>query len=314
MMKMDLNNTISFLREHDGYLLVTHIRPDGDTLGSAAALCHILRAMGKTAYVYDNPETTATYAVFTAPYLAPAGFAPDCVVGIDLASERLFPKGFDEKTAFDLCIDHHPTNTGYASALFCQPDKASCGELILQLAEALDLLDGETASLLYIAVSTDCGCFVYANTTADTHRAAARLIEAGADHKHLNVLLFRQFSFSRLMLEGLIYSGMRQYADGLVNVATVTLDMMERSGATEDDCDDLASLAGRVKGSRISVTIRQLAERECKVSLRSSEAFDSSAVCARHGGGGHKMASGCSIYEDPDTTREIIVRDILEAL
>lgn len=314
MTKMNLNETRNFLKEHDGYLLVTHIRPDGDTLGSAAALCHILRGMGKTAFVYDNPETTQTYAPFTAPYLAPADFCPDCVIGIDLASERLFPKGFDEKTPFDLCIDHHPTNTGYADALFCQADKASCGELILQLAQALDMLDSTVASLLYIAVSTDCGCFVYANTTAETHLAAAQLIEAGADYRALNVLLFRQFSFERLMLEGLIYSNMRQYADGLVNVATVTLDMMARSGATEDDCDDLASLAGRVKGSRISVTIRQLGEKECKVSLRSSEAFDSSAVCAKHGGGGHKMASGCTLYEDPDTTRDIIVRDILEAL
>jgi len=314
MTKMNLTETIQFLKEHDGYLLVTHIRPDGDTLGSAAALCAVLRKLGKTAYVYDNPETTPTYKEFTAPYIAPEGFCPTCIVGIDLASDRLFPKGLAEDTAFDLCIYHHPTNTGYAKALFCQADKASCGELILQITDGLGLLDSDIASLLYIAVSTDCGCFVYANTSAETHRAAARLIDAGADHKHLNILLFRQFSFSRLMLEGLIYSGMKQYADGYVNVATVTLDMMKASGATEDDCEDLASLAGRVKGSFISVTIRQLAEKECKISLRSGETFDSSAICARHGGGGHKMASGCTIYEDPETTRDIIVRDILEAL
>ena len=311
---MTLNETISYLKEHDGYLLVTHIRPDGDTLGSAAALCHILRGIGKTACVYDNPETTPTYSDLTAPYLADSTFIPSCVVGIDLASERLFPKGFDSHTAFDLCIDHHPTNTGYAERVFCDPSKASCGELILQIADSLGMLDKTAASLLYAAVSTDCGCFVYGNTTAETHIAAARLIEAGADYKELNVRLFRQFSFSRLMLEGLIYSGMRQYAGGLVNVAMVTLDMMKTSGAVEDDCDDLASLAGRVKGSRISVTIRQLAEKECKVSLRSNEMFDSSAVCALHGGGGHRMASGCTIYEDTETTREIIVRDILEAL
>ena len=314
MMTMNLNDTVTFLKEHDGYLLVTHIRPDGDTLGSAAALCHILRGLGKTAYVYDNPETTATYAEFTAPYLAPAGFAPGCVVGVDLASERLFPKGFAEDTPFDLCIDHHPTNTGYAARLFCQPDKASCGELILQIAQALELLDKTVATLLYVAVSTDCGCFVYGNTTAETHRAAAILMDAGADYKPLNVALFRQSSFSRLMLEGLVYSGMRQYANGLVNVAVVTLDMMAASGATEDDCDDLASLAGRVRGSYVSATIRELGEKECKVSLRSGDRFDVSAICALHGGGGHKMASGCTIYEDVETTREILVREILEAL
>lgn len=311
---MTLNDCVSYLKEHDGYLLVTHIRPDGDTLGSAAALCHVLRRMGKTAYVYDNPETTKKYAPWTAPYLAPADFIPSCVVGVDLASERLFPKGLPEDTVFDLCIDHHPTNTGYAKELYCLPDKASCGEAILLIAKELGGLDKTLADLLYIAISTDCGCFVYANTTAETHRAAAELMEAGADYRPINISLFRQFSFSRLMLEGLIYSSMKSYADGRVNVATVTLDMMERSGATEDDCDDLASLAGRVDGGYVSVTIRELGPNECKVSLRSGQNFDVSAICALHGGGGHRMASGCSISADPETTREIIVREILEAL
>ena len=314
MKTMTLNDTLNFIKEHDGYLLVTHIRPDGDTLGSAAALCRILRKLGKTAYVYDNPQTTSKYAVWTGPYIAPKDFVPGCVVGVDLASERLFPKGLPEDTRFDLCIDHHPTNTGYAERLFCQPDKASCGELILQIAKALDLLDPETADLLYIAVSTDCGCFVYGNTTAETHRAAAALMDAGADYKPLNVSLFRQTSFARLMLEGLVFSNMRQYADGRLNVAVVTLDMMERSGATEDDCDDLASLAGRVEGSYVSATIRELGPKECKVSLRSGELFDVSAICALHGGGGHRMASGCTIFEDVETTRGILVREIQEAL
>ena len=191
MTTMNLNDCVSYLKEHDGYLLVTHIRPDGDTLGSAAALCHILRKLGKTAYVYDNPETTAKYRPRTEPYIAPEGFAPECVIGVDLASERLFPKGFPENTVFDLCIDHHPTNTGYAKELFCMPQKASCGEIVLLIAQELDLMDPETADLLYIAVSTDCGCFVYGNTTAETHRAAAELIDAGADHKTLNISLFR---------------------------------------------------------------------------------------------------------------------------
>ena len=311
---MTLNDCVNFLKEHDGYLLVTHIRPDGDTLGSAAALCHILRRMGKVAYVYGNPETTASYAPYTAPYIAPKSFAPDCVVGIDLASERLFPKGFSADTVFSLCIDHHPTNTGYAKNLFCIAEKASCGEVILLLAKELTGLDEHLASLLYIALSTDCGCFVYGNTTAETHRAAAELIEAGADYKSLNRALFRTFSLSRLTLEGLLYSHMKSYADGKVIVATLTRTMLKQAGATEDDCEDIASLAGRVGGCVVSVTIRELESGVCKVSLRSAESFDCAALCALHGGGGHRMASGCTIYETPEKTREIIVGDILEAL
>ncbi len=316
MTTMTLNDCLAYLKENDGYLLLTHIRPDGDTLGSAAALCHILRRLGKTAWLYDNPQITATYSLFMDPYLAPADFVPEHIVAVDLASENLFPEGFPGNGQIDLCIDHHPTNAQYARRLLCDPDKASCGEIILELAKlAFGTPDKTTADLLYIAVSTDCGCFVYANTRADTHRAAAELIDAGAEYKRLNKLLFRTFSYSRLMLEGMIYTGMKRYGEkDCVTVATITLEMMEKSGATEDDCDDLASLAGRVAGNRVAVTIRELEPGLCKVSLRSGEDFDSAAICALHGGGGHKMAAGCTVHSDPDETRDTIVWDILEAL
>ena len=311
---MTLNDCIAYLKQNDGYLLITHIRPDGDTLGSAAALCHILRQMGKTAYLYDNPQVTEKYAPWVAPYIAPADFVPSCTVAVDLAAENLFPEGFEE-SSIDLCIDHHPTNSEYAARLLCKPEKASCGEIILELAKlAVGQIDQATANLLYIAVSTDCGCFMFANTTGDTHRAAAELIEAGADHQGLNNALFRTFSYSRLILEGMIYTDMKRYGeDGGVVVATVTLDMMARSGATENDCDDLASLAGRVEGCSVAVTIRELQQGLCKISMRSGDNFDSSAVCALHGGGGHRRASGCTIEGTPEEVRDIIVRDILEA-
>ena len=316
MTTMTINDCLDYLKSNDGYLLVTHIRPDGDTLGSAAALCHILRRMGKTAYLYNNPQVTATYALFVDRYLAPEDFVPQHIITVDLASENLFPEGFSKKNTVELCIDHHPTNSGYARRLLCDPDKASCGEIVLELVKlAFGAPDKTVADLLYIAVSTDCGCFVYSNTRADTHRAAAELIDAGADHKKLNKLLFRTFSYSRLMLEGMIYTGMRRYGEkNCVTVVTVTLDMMEKCGATEDDCDDLASMAGRVAGNRVAVTIRELETGLCKVSLRSGEDFDCAAICALHGGGGHRMAAGCTMHSDPDETRDTIVWDILEAL
>ena len=90
--------------------------------------------------------------------------------------------------------------------------------------------------------------------------------------------------------------------------------LLAQAGATEDDCEDIASLAGKVAGSRVSVTIREMKPGLSKISLRSGEDFDSAAICALHGGGGHKMAAGCSIKTGPDEARQIIVRAILEAL
>jgi len=218
---------------------------------------------------------------------------------VDVASESLFPAGFEGGA--DICIDHHPSNSGYAGATILGFEKASCGELVLEIIKsALGGITKNEADLLYIAVSTDTGCFQYGNTTADTFRAAAELIDAGADNKTINKKLFRTVRKSRLVLEGMIYTSLRHFRDGKITVVTVTLDMMDKSGATEDDCEDLASLAGKVEGSFVGVTVREIEKNKCKVSVRTGREVNANDVCAVFGGGGHAMAAGCNLDCPPD--------------
>ena len=174
------------LRDRDAILILSHLRPDGDTLGSGAALCSALRRMGKTAYLFPNPETTARYLPYVAQFFAPADFAPACVVAVDIATPDLFPQGFSG--AVDLCIDHHPSNALYAGGTLLHAEKSACGEAVL---DVIELLTGsvteQEANLLYIAVTTDTGCFQYANTNAATLRAAARMLELGADNRKISM-------------------------------------------------------------------------------------------------------------------------------
>lgn len=308
---MNIRECAALLREHDDFLLVTHHRPDGDTLGSAAALCRGLRQIGKTAYLFPNVQTTETYMPFVEPYLAPEGFEPAYVIATDVATEKMFAKGFTGKV--DMAIDHHPTNSGYAVHTLTVPEKAAAGEVIMEiLLELCGKLDPEMASLLYIAVSTDTGCFEYSNTTAAAHRAAADLIEAGAALEKINKLLFRTASAARLQLEAMIFSNLRRFRDGQINMAVVTLDMMREAGTSDDDCDDLAGLPGKIAGNKISVTIRELAPGHCKVSVRSGMEVDAAAVCAIYGGGGHKMAAGCELEATPDEAVEKMLQAIEE--
>ncbi len=308
---MQMLDCTAWLRARDGFLLVTHLRPDGDTLGSAAALCLALRRAGKTAWLYPNPEITESYRCYTDALLAPDGFVPETVVSVDLADTNLFPVGFQGNV--DLCIDHHPSNTFYAGETLVRPERAACGEIMLELIQALlGSITREEADLLYVAVSTDTGCFLYGNTTADTHRCAAALIDAGADSKALNKQLFRTVSKARLQLEGMVYTGLRSYRHDQINIAVVTLDMMARAGATEDDCNDLASLAGKVAGSKVSVTVRELGPERCKISLRTGAEVNASEVCARFGGGGHAMAAGCEMDCTPDEAAERMLAAINE--
>ena len=300
-----------WLKKHDNILLLTHIRPDGDTLGSAAALCSALRRLGKKAALYSNPDITPKYLKYVSQYIDD-GFAYDCTVAIDVAERQMLPVGYEGEV--NACVDHHPTNSHYAKELLLHPEKASCGEAVLELIKELcGDVTPEEASLLYMAVSTDCGCFRYANVTAETFAAASELASCGARVRELNFDLFRQVSKARIVLEGMICSQLRFYNNGAVVVATVTEKMMNEAGATENDCDDIAGIPGKVEGCVVSMVIRELEKGKCKVSVRSQPSFDSSALCAVFGGGGHKMASGCTINAEPEKACTMMI-EALEKL
>lgn len=308
---MRIDEAASLLARQDRILLVTHFNPDGDTMGSAAALCSALRRMGKTAYLWPNPQVIAKLLPFVERFYAPADFVPSFVTAVDVATERMFARGFSG--AVDLCIDHHPSNSHYAAQECIDSQRAASGELVLGVIRALcGDLTKEEADLLYIALSTDCGCFQYANTDAAALRHAAELLEAGADNARLNLLFFRKVSAARIKLEGLIYKNMSFHKDGKVVVAIVTDEMLAEAGATEDDCDDLAGLAGRAECGLVSITIRDWPGGASKVSVRSGESFDSCALCARFGGGGHKMAAGCNLPVPPLQARELLLQAIDE--
>lgn len=307
---MNYRECADWLIKRNNFIIITHLRPDGDTLGSAAALCSALRRAGKTACVFNNPEITTKYLKYVEKYF-PEEFCAEYVIAVDVAEERMICKEFEGK--IHLCIDHHPTNPHYSDELLLHSEKASCGESVLEVIKCLcGDVTPEEASLLYMAVSTDCGCFRYANVTAETFAAASELVSFGAEIQKLNFELFRQVSKSRISLEGKICAGLKFYHNGALVVATVTNAMMDETGATENDCDDIAGIPGKVEGCVVSMVIRELEENKCKVSVRSQPTFDSSAICMKFGGGGHKMAAGCTICASPDEVHKMMVDAIDE--
>ena len=310
---MNAESCAAWLLERDRFLLVTHCNPDGDTAASAAALCSALRRAGKTAYLYPNPQLGARLLAYVGRFFAPEGFEAAFTVTVDVATERMFARGFSGPV--DFAVDHHPTNSHYAPAECIDDKRAACGEIVLKIVRALGGgVTKEEADLLYIALSTDCGCFLYANTDAHAHRTAAELLELGADVPGINELFFRQVSRARLKLEGMIFSGMRFFREGQIAVNIITQAMLRESGVTEEELDDVAGLVGRVRGHRVGITIRENPNGTSKVSMRSGPDFDCSALCARFGGGGHKMAAGCELPEPPEQACGILVRAVEESL
>ncbi len=299
------------LLSKNNILIITHTNPDGDTLCSAAALCSALRRAGKRANLFRNPAVTAKYMPHVEKYFAPKSFKPKYIVSVDVATEKMFADGFDGE--IDLCIDHHPTNSHYAKKELVCPDKAACGEIVLAvIKEMCGGITQEEADLLYIAVTTDTGCFQYLNTNAATFRAAAELLEYGADNGMVNVKFFRKVSRARLKLEGMIYSNMGFYREGKIAVAIITKEMLRQAGAGEEDCDDLAGLAGRAEGTSVNITIRERDNGSSKVSVRTGRDVSSSDICAVFGGGGHAMAAGCTIDCPPEKARDMLLAVIDE--
>ena len=132
---MNFKECARLLSERDNILLVTHKNPDGDTMGSAAALCSALRRKGKTAWLYPNDAVIEKLLPYVKAYFAPADFSPAYIVSVDVATEKMFARGFD--AAVNLCIDHHPTNSHYAPKELIRADRSSCGEIVLELIKAL---------------------------------------------------------------------------------------------------------------------------------------------------------------------------------
>ena len=283
-----------FLCAQDNYIILTHVRPDGDTVGCAAALCLALRQAGKTAFVLPNHEITSLFSPYLEGLLAADSFVPDTVVSVDIAARGLFPDNaqvYLDKV--DLAIDHHPSQEFFAKETCLDATRAACGELMYDIVKQFSQITPEMGTALYVAISTDCGCFLYGNTTSDTHRIAARLIDCGIPLAQLNKRHFRTKTMKRLQMESLIVRTMELHDNGETALAAVSLDMMAQVGASERDLEDIANFVGQVEGVYNAATLRELSPGKWKLSLRTDpQRLNASQVCALLGGGGHAAAAG----------------------
>ena len=306
---MTYTEAAAWLSSHDRYLILTHKRPDGDTIGCAAALCRGLRGLGKTAHICPGTGETHLFTPYLEGLLAPEGYEPDTVVCVDIAARSLFTKAGEPwlERGIDLAIDHHPSQEFFAKETCLDATRAACGEIIYDILKELGQVNEETAVPLYVAVSTDTGCFQYGNTTADTHRVAAALMDTGLDVFPLNKRHFRTKTWARLQVERLLVERMHCYEDGRIAVAPVSLSLMDEAGATEEDMEDIAAFLGQIEGVETSVTIRELAEGGCKLSVRTSAGLNATKVCALLGGGGHAAAAGCTVSGSLEQAEEQIM-------
>ena len=313
-MTVELQEAASFLREHDNFTILTHAHPDGDTLGSGFGLCLLLRSLGKKANVVCNDEIPKKFDYLVSENQS---FVEKTVVAVDIADTELMgsriKKEYGERV--NLCIDHHGSNRLYAEQTLLDADAAATAEIIFSLADELRVpVSSEAASCLYTGISTDTGCFRYANVTPCTHKMAAKLMELGANAAKINVLMFETKTKTYAALERLALDGMQFFFGGKCALITITQEMFRKSGSDESECDAIAALSRQEEGVLVGATLREKPDGSFKASVRTHDPVNAAEICGRLGGGGHANAAGCQLGGTVDEARERLLDVIGESL
>jgi len=298
MMKiLTRNETAQYLLQHDNFCILSHRRPDGDTIGSSAALCLGLRSLGKTAHVLFNEEVSSRFAWLHEGLTKDAVEAGDTIVSTDVASPGMLPKAFQHLLGkIDLRIDHHASATSFTEWELVDGDSASCAELVWDvLRDAGVTMDKNIAEAVYVGVSTDTGCFRYSNTTAHTFSVAADCAKAGARVYELNQELFETNTLGRLKMQAWIVAHMKMLRNGEMAIVAIPKAVEEEIGVTEDDMDNISSFPRTVAGVCMAATLRETSDDGTKISVRAVPGYDATKVTEIFGGGGHKGAAGASL-------------------
>lgn len=288
--------TVRFLLDHDHYCILSHRRPDGDTVGSTAALCLGLRQLGKTAHVLENNEVTPKFQWLHQGLTKPEVEPGDTLVSVDVASPGMLPEAFSHLLgSIELRIDHHGSTTSFTDLELVEPDSASCAEIVWELLKGMGVTpDCPLAEAVYVGTSTDTGCFRYSNTTAHSFETAAACAEAGAGIFELNQTLFETNTLGRLRIQGWMVEHIRLLREGTLAVCAIPRSVERELGVTEDDMDNISSFPRTLEGVKMAATLRET-EDGAKLSVRAVPGWDAARVAARFGGGGHKGAAGATL-------------------
>lgn len=307
---------LSLIRDNKNFLIITHLNPEGDAIGSSLALAIGLKKMGKDVYLLNKHPVPKTLRFLPSSDLfknRPPSKIPDVLFLIDC--NNLERTGFEGLHAKEIVvIDHHgiPDKLLPATA-YISTSASATGELIYKLLLSLKVqIDKDIATNIYTAIMVDTGGFRYSNTTTESLRIASRLVDLGA----------KPWDIAREVYENIDYGTMRLFAftlstlkrrDGIAWL-TVTNDMFKRTGTTAEDTENFVDYARRIKGVEVGLLFREDKDGICKVSLRSKGRIDVARIARGFGGGGHPAAAGCKIKGSIEDVKKKVLKAVRDAI
>ncbi len=313
--RLDISSVASRLLEVDKVLIICHKNPDGDTLGSGAALHWALKSLGKAAAVFCADPIHERYNYMEMEVFH-GQFKPQYIVAVDIAGQQLFGEGAAEYVErVNLCIDHHGSNSGFSEYLFLDDTAAATCEMMHDLILEMGVpIDARMADCLYTGVSTDTGCFRFTNTTERSHIITAKLIGYGADIGVLNELLFQNKTKQRLAMEQLALSTLEYHFNDTCALICVTREQVESIGIDNGDLEGITSIPRSIEGVLVGITMRQQPSGSFKISVRTKVGIDAVRIAASLGGGGHQQAAGCEVLGSMEYAKSAVLTEVRRAL
>jgi len=306
------------LREHQKFAILSHVRPDGDALGSQLALGLSLKALGKEVRLWNEDGMLEKYSflpraeLLTKPPAEPEEF--DVIVALDTAIQNRLGTALPAVKSSKLCvnIDHHPSNPKYGDLVHIDPQAPATGQILFELITSEKLpFSREIAENLYVAISTDTGSFQYPNTTARTFEIAAELVRAGVEIGRVSQLTYESYPRRRVELLRDLLGTMRFDVNDRVASFSLSLAAANKLGVLPEDNEGLIDHLRAIRGVIVAVFFEELADGKVRVSMRSkNEKVNVCAICEKFGGGGHVLAAGARVRGSLSEVEQRVLEEV----
>ncbi len=309
----------TLIKNSKNILILSHVNPDGDTLGTMCALKNAIYKqykkkaemliLSKLPKVYEflpciNEAKTVDMLDKSREY--------DLVVAVDVASlDRLIDAQiFFEKAKFSVNIDHHRTNNKYGNLAIVEPKSSSSGEVLYKMLRHLDWkMDIDIATCFYTAILTDTGGFRFENTSAEVFRIAAELTDIGINPKELYRKCYESKTKANVLFQNYCVSKAIFSSNEKIAYTIVYKKDIEKFGVGDDATDGIAEVLRAITTTDVSFVVKEVGDKICKISMRSKN-IDIAEVCSKFGGGGHKFAAGCTVKASCEETVKKLLTEI----
>lgn len=321
----NIDNILEFIKGSNDFIVTSHINPDGDNIGSTLGTYYFLKKLGKKVYYIldDFIPSNLSFLVKDIEILKSTdiNIKDYNIIALDCGDKKRICISEDliENSNKLICIDHHTSNDYYGDLNYIDENASSTSELVYNLISRYntlhneDTVDEKIATALYTGLITDTGNFMYSNTQCTSFDMAKELLFKKANKDLIIKEVFQSNKFDYYKLLGESLNTLDIYENKIATI-TVTMDMMKRNNLTFNDVDGIVSYARDIEGVEVGILIKEKEEGEVKISLRSKTYVDVSEIAKSLNGGGHKKASGCTIYDNVENAKNIVLKAVLEKI